>query len=121
MSRQENRPSDKPWITRGIFISIKNQNKLFKKYFKNENFDTDKSKTEHYKKYLSKLTHVKNLAKRLYYENLIKCNNNNLFQIRSIIKEIINYKISAEKSILPSAITIEDESMRTDTLKFEES
>ena len=74
MSRQENRLSDKLWITRGILTSIKTKNKLFKKYFKNKNFDADKSKKEHYKKYLNKLTYVKNLSKRLYYENLIKFN-----------------------------------------------
>ena len=75
MSRQENRLSDKPWITHGILTFIKTKNKLFKKYFKNKNFNADKSKKEHYKKYLNKLTHAKYLAKRIYYENLIKCNN----------------------------------------------
>ena len=89
--------------------------------FQNKNNDTDKSKKEHYKKYLNKLAHVKNLAKRIYYKNLIKCNNNNLSQNWSIIKEIIDHKNSAKKTVLPSVITIEDESMRTDTLKFAES
>ena len=42
MSRQENGLSDKPWITRGILTSIKTKNKVFKKYFTNKNFDTDK-------------------------------------------------------------------------------
>ena len=112
---------DEPWITRGILTSIKSKSKLFKKYFKNKNFDTDKSKKEHYKKYLNKLAQVKNLAKCIYYENLIKCNNNNPFQTWSIIKEIIDYKNSTKKTVLPSAITIEDESVRTDTFKFAES
>ena len=76
MSRKENRLSDKPWITRGILTSIKTKNKLYKKYFKNKNFDVDKSKKEQCKEYLNKLTHVKNLAKRICYKNLIKCNNN---------------------------------------------
>ena len=93
MARQKNRLSDKPWITRGILISIKTKNKLFKKYFKNKNFDTDKFEKEHYRKYLNKLTHVKNLAKRIYYENFNKCSNNNPFQTWSIIKEIMDYKI----------------------------
>ena len=34
MSRQENRLSDKFWITRSILTSIKAENTLFKKYFK---------------------------------------------------------------------------------------
>ena len=65
MSRQENRLSDKPWITRDILTSMKTKNKLFKKYFKNKNINTDKSKKEHHKKYLNKLAHVKNLAERI--------------------------------------------------------
>ena len=77
------------------------KNKLFKEYFKNKNFDTDKSKKEHYKKYSNKLTHVKNLAKRICYENVIKCN--------------------AKKVVVPSAISIKDEKVRTVTLKFAES
>ena len=77
MSRQKNRLSDKPWIVRGILKSNENKNKLFKKYFKNKNFNTDKSKKEDYKKYLNKFPQVKNLAKRIYRENLITCNNNN--------------------------------------------
>ena len=100
VSREDNRLSDKPWITRGILASIKTKNKLFKKYFENKNIDTDKSKKEHYKKYLNKLTHVKNLAKRIYYENSIKCNNNNPSQTWSIIKEIIDHKNSAKKNCI---------------------
>ena len=49
ISRQEDRLSDKPWITCGILTSIKTKNKLFKQYFKNKNFDINKSKKEHYK------------------------------------------------------------------------
>ena len=97
MSRQENRQRDKSWITRGILTSTKTKNKLFKKYFKNKNIDTNISKKEHFKKYLNKLTHVKNVAKRIYSENLIKCNNNNPSQTWSIIKEIIDHKNSAKK------------------------
>ena len=65
MSMQKNRLSDKSWITRGILTSIKTRNKLFKKFFKNKNFDTDKSKIEHNKNYLNILIHLNNLAKRI--------------------------------------------------------
>ena len=67
------------------------------------------------------MTHVKSLAKHIYYENLIKCNNNNPSQTWSVIKEIIDYKNSAKNIVLPSAITVEDESVRTYTLKFVKS
>ena len=120
MSMQKNRRIDKIWITRVILKFIKTKNKLFEKYFKNKNFNTDKSRKEHYKKYLNKLTHDKNLAKRIYYKNLIKCNNNKQSQTWSIIKEIIDYENSAKKIVLRLAIGIEDKSMRIDTLKFAE-
>ena len=71
MSRKEKRLSDKPWITRGILKSIKTKNKLFKKYFKSKQGISNDKKVL-YKKYLNKLTHVKNLAKRNYYESIIK-------------------------------------------------
>ena len=55
MSRQENRLSDKSWITRGILTSIKTKSKLFKKYFKNKNFDADKSKKRTLQKVLKQI------------------------------------------------------------------
>ena len=71
-----------------------------------------------YKKYLNKLTHVKNLAKRNYYESIIKNNNKNSSQIWSVINEIVDYKNSASKGKFPSAITIENETVKTDSQKF---
>ena len=50
MSRKEKRLTDKPWITKGILISIKTKNRLYKKYFKNKNDHTDNPKREFYKK-----------------------------------------------------------------------
>ena len=74
MSRKEKRLNEKPWITRGILTSIKTKNRLFQKYKSN---NSDSSKKQQYKKYLNKLTHIKNIVKRSYYENLIKKNKRN--------------------------------------------
>ena len=101
MSRKEKRLTDKPWITKGILISIKTKNRLYKKYFKNKNDHTDTFKREFYKKYQNKLTHIKNLA-----------------QTWSIIREIIDHKNSYNKSNLPPVISVENENVRTDSLKF---
>ena len=117
MSRKEKRLSDKPWITRGILKSIKTKNKLFKKYFKSKQGISNDKKVL-YKKYLNKLTHVKNLAKRNYYESIIKNNNKNPSQIWSVINNIVDYKNSASKGKFPSAITIENETVKTDSQKF---
>ena len=46
---KEKRLTDKSWITKGVLISIKTKNRLYKKYFKNKNGHTDNPKREFYK------------------------------------------------------------------------
>ena len=70
MTRKEMKLNSKPWITKGLFTSIETKNKLFRNYVKNNNQENKMN----YKKYLNKLTHIKNLAKRMYYEKQIKEN-----------------------------------------------
>ena len=91
MSRKGKRLNKKPWITQGILTSIKTKNRLFKKYYKSNS--SDSSKKQQYKKYSNKLTHTKNIAKRSYYENLIKKNKRNPSQTWPIIKDIVSLKI----------------------------
>ena len=43
---KKKRLTDKPWITRGILTSIKTKNRLYKKYLKNKNDNTDNFKPE---------------------------------------------------------------------------
>ena len=74
MSRKEKRLNENPWITRGILISMKTKNRLFKKDYKSNSSDSSKKQ---YKKYLNKLTHIKNVVKRSYYKNLVKKNKRN--------------------------------------------
>ena len=68
MSRREKRLSQKPWISKGILKSIKTKNKLFETHYSSN----DPDKKLFYKQFLNKLTHIKSLTKRCYYENLIK-------------------------------------------------
>ena len=100
MSRKEKRLSYKPWITRGIITSIKTKNRLFKKLFKNKSAYTNSTLKEQYKKYLNKLTQIKNFAKRNYYEKLIRNNIKDASRIWSIIKEIIDLKNCHKKNCL---------------------
>ena len=85
---------DKPWITKGILISIKTKNNLFRRSFKSMGVD----KKAFYRKFLNKLTHMKYHGKRNYYENLIKTKNQNSSQIWSIVKEIIECKKNSTKN-----------------------
>ena len=114
MTRKEKRLSEKPRTTKGILVSIKMKNKLFRSCFKNNN--TDKKAV--YKKYLNKRAHIKYHAKRNYYENLIKSNIRNPSQIWSVIKKIIDGKKSSKKSKLPSVSLIENQVIDTDSDMF---
>ena len=92
-TRKEKTLNKKPWITTGLLKSIKTKNKFFRKLFKSNN---PEEKT-FYKKYLNKLTHVKETSKRNYYENLIKTNSKNSSQTWSAIREVIDCKHSSNK------------------------
>ena len=87
---------------------------MFRKLFKRNN---PKEKT-FYKKYLNKLTHVKEAAKRNYNENLIKTNSKNSSRTWSAIREIIDCKHSSDKLKLPSTISIENQFYKIDSKPF---
>ena len=69
------------------------------------------------KKYLNKLTHIKNLPKRTYYEKLLNNNCKNTSKTWSIIREIVNHNTFFNKFNLPAVISIGNVFMRTDSLK----
>ena len=67
---------------------------------------------------MNKLTYIKYHAKRNYYENLIKTNNQNSSEIWSIMKEIIECKKNSTKSKLLTAFLIENQMVKTDSQVF---
>ena len=85
LSRKEKRLSEKPWISKGILKSIKTKNRLLGLII----VATTPIKKLIYKKYLNKLTHLKNRSKQLYYENLIRENHRNSHKVWSVIGEIL--------------------------------
>ena len=70
MSRREIKLNAKPWITKGILISIKTRNRLFKSCYQCQ----DPVKIEYYKKYPNKLSRIKALAKQQHYDSLLRNN-----------------------------------------------
>jgi len=62
-----------------------------------------------YKKHLNKLTYIKNLAKRQYYENLIKNKRGNSRETWAIIFTIIDYKTTKNKSKIPLTMEINNQ------------
>ena len=88
LSRKKKKLSQKPWISKGLLVSIKKKNRLFKACYK----CNDKSKIEFYKKYRNMLTHLMKLAKQEYYSNLFKKYNNNSAKTWKTINDLVNFK-----------------------------
>ena len=89
-TRREMKLLSKPWITKGIKISIAHKNKLFKKAIQ------DKSRvfTNHFKIYRNTLTRVIERSKKNYYKReIIKCKGNS----RKIWKTINSITFSKNK------------------------
>ena len=114
LSRKEKRLSEKPWISKGILKSIKTKNRLFRTHYRS----SDPNKKLIYKKYLNKLTHIKNRSKQLYYENLIRENHGNSHKAWFVIGEILNYTRHKNETKLPPNIEIDKTSYETNSGTF---
>ena len=83
-TRREYKLKLKPWITQGIISSIKRRDYLFRVY-KRSKLITD---FETYKQFRNRLTHVKDLAKRKYYEEQFAQNSRNSKRTWMLINDI---------------------------------
>ena len=72
-SRKQKRLMSKPWITKGLFVSIRYKQSLYKTHFKSNNIE----KIMFFKKYSSKLTRLKSICKKRYFHEQISNNANN--------------------------------------------
>ena len=72
-SRKELKRKTKPWITKGLLKSIHRKNCMYKKCVNSKST----AKWDEYKMYRNKLTHLKNPAKKLYYQDIIRKNKQN--------------------------------------------
>ena len=106
VSRKQKRWQKKPWLTKGLIISIKNKQRLYKTYFLTGN-EFEKS---FYKKYSNKLTRVKNLSKKHYYKNALSQRKNNPKELWKFIKSVIPSKAttSSPSKLLVNGIFVED-------------
>jgi hypothetical protein len=77
-----------PWMTRGLFISCKKMNNLYKKYLKNPN---ERNKTQ-FVKYRNKFKLVKLKAKKDYYATEFAKYSSDLKKTWQIIKSLIDNK-----------------------------
>ena len=85
--------SAKPWITRGIKISIKIKNSLYKSYLKTKN----NYYFSKYKFYRNKLKHLIQVSKKTYYQQYFVSKTNNIKDTWKGIKQIIDTQKIADE------------------------
>ena len=89
-SRKQKRMQNKPWLTKGLLVSNKNKQISYKKFFLSNN----EFGKWYYKKYANKLTRVKNLSKKNYYNDAIREKKNNAKELWKFINSAIPSKRS---------------------------
>ena len=111
-SGKQRRLQQNPWLTKGLLISIKNKQKLFKTCFLHAN---NFQKT-FYRKYSNKLTRVKSLSKKLHYSQAFLQKKNNLRELWKLIKSVI---ASQKRPIQPTKL-LTDNGIIEDPTKISE-
>ena len=81
LSPTQQRLQNKPWLTKGILVSIRKRRFMFKSHFLLRN----KGQKSFFRKYLNKLTKIIALAKKLYYCLVLNQNKNSLKKIWELI------------------------------------
>lgn len=95
LSRKRRHFLCKPWISKGLRISIRTKNKLHRSSLKS----TDPVTIGNYKKYRNLLSRLKNKAKNIYYANLASRFGNDKSKTWRLINEITNRKKSTKPPI----------------------
>ena len=85
VSRKQKRLMSKPWITKGLFVSIRHKQSLYKTHFKSNNIE----KIMFFKKYSNKLTHLKSICKKRYFHEKISNNADNPNLVWKTLKFIL--------------------------------
>ena len=75
---------EKPWLSTGLFNSIKNKNRMFK------NFKLGLTSEGTYKRYKNKLVNLLKVAKMRYYKNLFNSFKTNTKKLWQVINSITN-------------------------------
>ena len=87
---------DKPFITKGIKVSIKYKNKLFRKYLDNPNNVNEAA----WKKFRNKTNAIIKKAQENYYKNLINSYNDSSKSLWKTFGNILNKNKQSQKRIV---------------------
>ena len=89
----------KPWITPGLANSIRNKNKLYKRFCKEKNPKTKEYYEKQFKSYRNHISSLLRETKDSYNKQYFEDNKKNLRLVWQTIKGIVNMKKKSEESI----------------------
>ena len=101
VTRKQQKLLLKPWITKGLYVSIGNKQRLYRSHFKSG----DASKMLFFKKYANKLTHLKEISKKLFYGNEVKNSKLDPKKLWKTLHSLLPWK-KKKNSDMPSSINI---------------
>ena len=99
LSRKQARLAKKPWITNGIFSSVKRKNSMFRSQYINGNVNEKRF----FRKYTNILTELKALSKKIHFRSEINKNKSNARKTWDIIRSVLPNKLNRES---PSSLKI---------------
>ena len=104
-SSKQARLTKKPWITKGIFTSVKRKNLMFRSHFINGNVN----EKNFFRKYTNILTKLKASSKKIYFRSKINKNRSNARKTWDIIRSVLPNKLNREP---PSSLKINNVTSR---------
>ena len=102
LNKQERKFQQKPWITKGLQVSIKKKNSIFRKYIRFQNKILKKDLHLQYKNYRNLLSTLLKDSKQTYFSSYFKDNIKDIKKTWKDIKSIIYMK--SKNSDIPSSI-----------------
>ena len=84
--------NSRPWITKGILISVRKKYKIHSKFLKAKDQTRKEALNQEYKTYKNLLTIITKKSKENYYKQYFKDNKNKIIKVWKGIKEIILIK-----------------------------
>jgi hypothetical protein len=104
------RVKNKKWLTKGLLISIRYKNKLYKKYLTRPN-EVNKAAYVHYK---NKLLTILRKAEKEYYTKLLLDDKNSIGQIWKVYSQVLG-TAKQKKSLKLSKLVVNNESITGDS------
>ena len=87
----------KPWITHGIMMSIKTEDKIYKKLLKSKNSQQKERLNSEFKRYRNRINILTRNFKANHYQNFFQEHKQNMLKTWEGIKSIININTTKNK------------------------